>query len=120
MFSARALTRWNSPTGSHRLLPLLPEVRERRAVFGIRLRALDERMTCELFADRLPEHARASPVHDTHLTQAGKGCFVDEPPRFEPRLVRGAASHVDLIGDVAARGGPYLHDGRALLRRPLA
>ena len=93
---------------------------ERRAVLGVRLGPLDERMARELVAHRLAQHTRAAAVHHSHLAKTGKCGLVDEPSRFEPRLVGRAAPHIDLVGRVATRSGAHLHDRRTFLRRTLA
>ena len=98
----------------------LAERRNRRAVFGVRLRALDERVLRELVAHRLAQHAGAAAVHDSHLAEPRERSLVDELPRLEPRFMRGAAAHVDLVRHVTSRGGANLHDRRAFLRRALA
>src|SRR5437879_67894 len=95
-------------------------MRNGRPVLCVRLRTLHERMPRELFPHRLPEHAGPTPVHDPHLAEPRERSLVDEPPRLEPCLVGWPPAHVDLVGDIAARGRSNLDGRPAVLRYALA
>ena len=90
------------------------EMSDRGAVGGVALAAVDEWMPVELVPHGRPHRAGPAAVDDADARQAGQGGIVDERPHRLARLLRPLPAHVELVGDVTARGGDDL-DGRLRL-----
>ena len=84
-------------------------MRDGRAVRGVALAALDERVPVELLADGGAHRSGAAAVDDADARQAGERGVVDERADRLARLLRPLPTHVELVRDVPARRGEDTH-----------